>query len=68
MVSAKPTLKYKVREPDRGGGLPKPDTKRPVQPGIAQLVARMVRDHEAVGSNPATRTKGLDCAFHVPYL
>ena len=26
-------------------------------PGVAQLVARMVRDHEAVGSNPATRTK-----------
>ena len=27
-----------------------------VYPGVAQLVARMVRDHEAVGSNPATRT------------
>ncbi len=27
-------------------------------PGVAQLVARMVRDHEAVGSNPATRTIG----------
>ena len=26
-------------------------------PGVAQLAARMVRDHEAVGSNPATRTK-----------
>ena len=26
-------------------------------PGIAQLVARVVRDHEAVGSSPATRTK-----------
>ena len=26
-------------------------------PGIAQLVARLVRDQEAVGSNPATRTK-----------
>ena len=25
--------------------------------GVAQLVARMVRVHEAVGSNPATRTK-----------
>ena len=25
-------------------------------PGIAQLVARLVRDQEAVGSNPATRT------------
>ena len=25
-------------------------------PGVAQLVARMVRVHEAVGSNPATRT------------
>ena len=28
-------------------------------PGVAQLVARMVRDHEAVGSNPATRTIGV---------
>ena len=28
-----------------------------VLPGVAQLVARMVRVHEAVGSNPATRTK-----------
>ena len=27
-------------------------------PGVAQLVARMVRDHEAVSSNLATRTKG----------
>ena len=27
-----------------------------LHPGVAQLVARMVRDHEAVGSNPATRT------------
>ena len=25
--------------------------------GVAQLVARMVRDHEAVGSNPATPTR-----------
>ena len=28
-----------------------------IYPGVAQLVARMVRVHEAVGSNPATRTK-----------
>ena len=28
-----------------------------MDPGVAQLVARMVRVHEAVGSNPATRTK-----------
>ena len=27
-------------------------------PGVAQLVARLVRDQEAVGSNPATRTTG----------
>ena len=27
-----------------------------VLPGVAQLVARMVRVHEAVGSTPATRT------------
>ena len=26
-------------------------------PGVAQLVARLVRDQEAVGSNPATRTR-----------
>ena len=26
-------------------------------PGVAQLVARLVRVQEAVGSNPATRTK-----------
>ena len=25
-------------------------------PGVAQLVARLVRDQEAVGSNPVTRT------------
>ena len=28
-----------------------------LHPGVAQLVARLVRDQEAVGSNPATRTK-----------
>ena len=28
----------------------------PKYPGVAQLVARLVRDQEAVGSNPATRT------------
>ena len=28
-----------------------------IDPGVAQLVARLVRDQEAVGSNPATRTK-----------
>ena len=31
--------------------------KKAFYPGIAQLVARLVRDQEAVGSNPATRTK-----------
>ncbi len=30
---------------------------RRLHPGVAQLVARMVRVHEAVGSTPATRTK-----------
>ena len=34
-----------------------PYNSRVAHPGVAQLVARMVRDHEAVGSNPATRTK-----------
>ena len=35
--------------------------KRPQMqyPGVAQLVARMVRVHEAVGSTPATRTKPI---------
>ncbi len=35
--------------------------KRPQMqyPGVAQLVARMVRVHEAVGSTPATRTIGV---------
>ena len=28
-----------------------------VHPGVAQLVARLVRDQEAVGSNPVARTK-----------
>ena len=28
--------------------------------GVAQLVARMVRDHEVVGSNPVTPTKKKD--------
>ena len=30
-------------------------------PGVAQLVARMVRVHEAVGSTPATRTSKKCC-------
>ena len=28
-------------------------------PGVAQLVARVVWDHQAAGSNPVTRTKNL---------
>ncbi len=28
-----------------------------VSPGVAQLVARVVWDHQAAGSNPVTRTK-----------
>ena len=31
--------------------------KRENQRGVAQMVARMVRDHEVVGSNPVTPTK-----------
>ena len=30
---------------------------RAVYPGVAQLVARVVWDHQAAGSNPVTRTK-----------
>ena len=40
-----------------------PYNTRVVHPGVAQLVARMVRDHEAVGSNPATRTKKEEKPF-----
>ena len=36
-------------------------------PGVAQLVARLVRDEEAVGSNPVTRTSGGAPAGN-PYL
>ena len=40
-------------------------TKIKIQPGVAQLVARVVWDHQAAGSNPVTRTissihKGFD--------
>ena len=31
--------------------------RKAFRPGVAQLVARLVRDQEAVGSNPVTRTK-----------
>ena len=34
------------------------ETDKAPSPGVAQLVARLVRDQEAVGSNPATRTSG----------
>ena len=30
--------------------------RQQIYPGVAQLVARLVRDQEAVGSNPVTRT------------
>ena len=31
--------------------------EKPNNRGVAQLVARMVRDHEVVGSNPVASTK-----------
>ena len=34
-------------------------------PGVAQLVARMVRVHEAVGSNPATRTTSEQALYRL---
>ena len=40
-----------------------PYNSRVAHPGVARLVARMVRDHEAVGSNPATRTKLNEARF-----
>ena len=33
--------------------------KRENQRGVAQMVARMVRDHEVVGSNPVTPTTSM---------
>ena len=38
---------------------------RPIYPGVAQLVARMVRVHEAVGSNPATRTTSEQALYRL---
>ncbi len=32
-------------------------SKMNTDPGVAQLVARMVWDHDAGGSNPSTRTQ-----------
>ena len=43
-----------------------PDIIKRLYPGVAQLVARLVRDQEAVGSNPVTRTKSNAC-FSVAY-
>ena len=43
-------------------------------PGVAQMVARMVRDHEAMGSNPVTPTiKNTHalfalCVFYLPVI
>ena len=34
--------------------------------GVAQMVARMVRDHEVVGSNPVTPTKNTGNTFVLP--
>ena len=31
--------------------------EKKTDPGVAQLVARVVWDHQAAGSNPVTRTK-----------
>ena len=40
--------------PDEGYGEQSRATR--VYPGVAQLVERVVWDHEAAGSNPVTRT------------
>ena len=32
--------------------------EKKTDPGVAQLVARVVWDHQAAGSNPVTRTSG----------
>ena len=42
---------YTVPAPPMGGG-----TVETEYPGVAQLVARVVWDHQAAGSNPVTRT------------
>ena len=39
-----------------------------VHPGVAQLVARLVRDQEAVGSNPVTRTREIAVSFEAAIL
>ena len=36
--------------------------------GVAQLVARLVRDQEAVGSNPATSTKLMHSAQKISLI
>ena len=36
--------------------------------GVAQMVARMVRDHEVVGSNPVTPTKLRKRAQDAPFF
>lgn len=36
-------------------------TPRLLYPGVAQLVERMVWDHDAAGSSPVTRTTGTTC-------
>ena len=36
--------------------------------GVAQLVARMVRDHEVVGSNPVASTNESGIAVAIPFL
>ncbi len=46
------------------GSSPVIRTKR----GVAQLVARMVRDHEVVGSNPVTPTTSQSKAFGLAFL
>ena len=40
------------------GGSARGLIKHNVYPGVAQLVARVVWDHDAAGSNPVTRTRG----------
>ena len=37
--------------------LPMKGAEKNIDPGVAQLVARVVWDHQAAGSNPVTRTK-----------
>ena len=48
---------YSACRAENAVGEQRSKTTKYVFPGVAQLVARVVWDHDAAGSNPVTRTK-----------